>query len=160
MDVDWKLLVRVREQHKLRAQQQVVRERAAAQAAQAQVVAAHDAWQQQVDAQASLWSGLVTTPTALDMAGLRQANAWSRALDGRIHQAAAVVQHAGLAAQHQQRRLDESRRALRGTAGDLSKAEQMRDRAQREHLAHAQRRADEAVDEAAAQTWRLRHGTP
>ncbi|MBX3621601.1 MAG: serine kinase [Rhizobacter sp.] len=160
MDIDWKLLVRVREQHKLRAQQQVVRERAAAQAAQAQVAAARQAWQQQVDAQASLWSELVTTPAALDITGLRQASAWSRALDGRIAHAAAGVQQAQHAEQHQQQRLDQSRRALRSSAGELSKAEQMHERAQRERLGLQQRRADEALDEAATQTWRLRHGTP
>ena len=114
MDIDWKLLVRVREQQRTRAQQRVVREREAAQAAQVRVNEARQAWQHEVNARSSLWSDLETAPGGLDMASLRQASAWSRTLDGRILQAAAVAQQAHQAAQLQQQQLDDSRRALRG----------------------------------------------
>jgi hypothetical protein len=155
MDIDWKLLVRVREQQRTRAQQRVVREREATQAAHARVNEARDAWQHEVDARSSLWSDLETAPGSLNMASLRQASAWSRTLDGRILQAAAAAQQAHLAAQQQQQQLDESRRALRGAAGGVHKAEQMRDRVRTEGLRVQATRMDEAVEESASQAWAL-----
>lgn len=156
MDLDWKLLVRVREQQRSRAQQRVAEERQATQRAQGQALAAREAWSLEVQARAGLWASMQGQVQALDIGTLRHASAWSRTLDGRIGQAAAVAAQAEGAAVQQGLRLADSRQALRGAAGALHKAEQMRDRVRADHERVQQRRADDTLEEAAVQAWTRR----
>lgn len=156
MNLDWKLLVRVREQQRTRAQQRVAEERHATQRAQGQAQAAREAWSQEVQTQASLWQSLQGETQALDIAALRHASAWSRTLDGRIGQAAAMAAQAEGAAVQQAQRLADSRHALRGAAGALHKAEQMRDRVHDDRQRMQQQRADDTLEEAAVQAWQRR----
>lgn len=160
MDLDWKLLVRVREQQRSRAQQRVAEERQATQRAQGQALAAREAWSLEVQARAGLWASMQGNVKgegqSLDIGTLRHASAWSRTLDGRIGQAAAVAAQAEGAAVQQGLRLADSRQALRGAAGALHKAEQMRDRVRADHERVQQRRADDTLEEAAVQAWTRR----
>jgi hypothetical protein len=156
MTLDWKLLVRVREQQRTRAQQRVAEERRAMLRAQGQALAAREAWSQEVQARAGLWASMHGEAQALDIATLRHASAWSRTLDGRIGQAASVAAQAEGAAEQQGQRLADSRQALRGAAGALHTAEQMRDRVRGEHLRQQQLRTDDALEETAVQAWSRR----
>lgn len=160
MTLDWKLLVRVREQQRTRAQQRVAEERQATLRAQGQAHAAREAWSQEVQARAGLWASMQGAGQgegqALDIGTLRHASAWSRTLDGRIGQAASVVARAEGAVEEQGQRLAISRQALRGAAGALHKAEQMHERMRHEHLRQQQLRADDAHEEAAVQAWSRR----
>jgi hypothetical protein len=160
MTLDWKLLVRVREQQRTRAQQRVAEERQATLRAQGQAHAAREAWSQEVQARAGLWVSMQGTGQgegpALDIGTLRHASAWSRTLDGRIGQASALAAQAEGDALRQGQRLADSRQALRGAAGALHKAEQMHDRVRDDHLRQQQLRADDALEEAAVQAWSRR----
>lgn len=156
MDVDWKLLVRVREQHRSRAQQRVAREREVAAAAVAQARALREAWLREVEARSAVWASVAGRPEVLDIALMRQASAWSRTLDGRVRDSAQHAQQARDAALQQQQDLEACRRQLRSAAGDLQKAEQMHERVRREARRQAQSRADEQLEENAAQAWAAR----
>jgi hypothetical protein len=156
MNLDWKLLVRVREQQRTRAQQRVAEARQATQRAQGHAHAAREAWSQEVQTRASLWQSLQGETQALDIGALRHASAWSRTLDGRIGQAAATAAQAEGAAVQQAQRLAETRQALRGAAGALHTAEQMRDRVHGDRLRLQARRADDTLEEAAVQAWSRR----
>src|SRR5688572_2268664 len=126
MSIDWKLLVQLRERHKLAAHEVVVQERRAAQQREAQVMESRGELMQQVQAKTALWQQ--ASAGVIGVAGLRQTAAWSRALDGQIANANRQVAHAEHLAQLQELRLAQSRDALRGACGDLSKAEQMHTR--------------------------------
>lgn len=156
MNLDWKLLVRVREQQRTRAQQRVAEERQATLRAQGQALAAREAWSQEVQARAGLWAAMQGETQSLDIGTLRHASAWSRTLDGRIGQAAGVAMQAEGVAERQGQLLADSRQALRGAAGALHKAEQMRDRVRDERERLQQQRAEEAIEEAAVQAWSRR----
>jgi hypothetical protein len=156
MDVDWKLLVRVREQQRSRAQQRVAREREVAAAAVAQARALREAWLREVEARSDVWSSLAGRPEALDIALMRQASAWSRTLDGRVRESAQHAQQARDAALQKQQHLEACRRQLRNAAGELQKAEQMHERVRRDAQRVAQSRGDEQLEETAVQTWASR----
>lgn len=157
MNIDWKLLIQLRERHKLAAQEAVARERRAAQQQEARVRDAHDALADRVDAKARLWQQ--ANASALDMGALRQTAAWSRALDAQIANAGRSLGQAQQAAQQQYERLDHSRDELRGACGELNKAEQMHARALAAQRRRAELRAEDGAEEHAVQRWEARSET-
>jgi len=156
MSIDWKRLGQVRERHQLRAQQEVSRERAAAALAEQALHEAQAMLAQEQASKRALWQQQAQA-ARLSVEDLRQAGAWSRALDGRIAQAAVGVVAAHERAQSQRERLDASREALQRAARERQKAESMGQRAQRAQLRERELRLEDAADEAALQTQALRN---
>ncbi len=154
MSVDWKLLVQLRQRHKLAAHEAVVRERRAAQEREAQLMQSRGALDEQVQAKAALWQQ--ASAGTIDMGALRQTAAWSGALDRHIAQARRQVSDAEHLAYVQDQRVEQRRSELRQACGDLSKAEQMqaRDRAAQRQLAET--RAEDVAEEHAVQRWTTR----
>jgi flagellar biosynthesis chaperone FliJ len=158
MSIDWGLLVEVRERQKTSAMEVVARDRRAAGESLAMWHQAQASQQQQVNAKLQHWqatSGALSGGRC-DVAQLRQAGAWSGALDARIVQAGeAAAQAAQVHAQRQQV-LEASRRQLREASGELEKAKQMQQRTRAEARCERERRLDAVTEEAAAQAWRSR----
>ena len=154
MSIDWKLLVQLRERHKLAAHEAVVRERRAAQEREAQLMQSRGALDDQVQAKAALWQQ--ASAGTIEMGALRQTAAWSGALDRHIAQARSQVADAEHLAYLQEQRVLQRRDELRQACGDLTKAEQMemRDRTAQRQLAET--RADDVAEEHAVQRWTAR----
>lgn len=158
MAVDWKLLIEVRERQKRTAMETVARDRAAADESLALLQQAHAQLQQQIDAKAAHWQ---TTAGALSggacsVAQLRQASAWSGALDGHIAAAATGVAQAQ--GEHQQREqvLHESRRRMRTAAGEVEKAQQMQQRKLQQQRRLHEARQEDVAEEVASVAWSSR----
>lgn len=155
MAVDWKLLIEVRERQKRSAMEQVARDRAAADESLAHLQQAHAQLQQQVEAKTAHWQATVGTLSggACSVAQLRQASAWSGALDGHI--AAATMGVAQAQGRHLQREqvLQESRRRMRAAAGEVEKAQQMQQRSAQERRRQQEARQEDAAEEVASVAW-------
>jgi len=154
MSIDWKLLVQLRERHKVSAQEAVAHERRAAQEREAQVMQSRGALDEQVQAKAALWQQ--ASSGAIDMGALRQTAAWSGALDRHIAQARRQVADAEHLAYLQEQRVLQRRNELRQACGDLTKAEQMQDRARTAQRQLAETRAEDVAEEHAVQRWTAR----
>ena len=155
MAIAWQLLAEVRERHQRSALQAVGRDQRALQACEARAQQAERQWQQQQQAKSEHWQ---STLAALDEGGcnvaqLRQAGAWSRALDARIVTAGAAVLQAQAGVAVAEGVLDASRSQLRRVSAELEKARQMQQRARAEQRALLERRQDEATEEASVQVW-------
>jgi hypothetical protein len=158
MAVDWKLLIEVRERQKRTAMEAVARDRAAADQSLALLQQAHAQLQQQIDAKAAHWQATTGALSggACSVAQLRQASAWSGALDGHIATAATgVAQAQGL---HQQREqvLQESRQRMRAAAGEVEKAQQMQQRRLQQQRRLHEARQEDVAEEVASVTWSSR----
>jgi hypothetical protein len=154
MTIDWKLLVQLRERHKLSAHEAVAQERRAAAEREAQLVQSRGALDEQVQAKAALWQQ--ASAGSIDMGALRQTAAWSGALDRHIAQARRQVSEAEHLAYLQEQRLQQRRRELREACGDLTKAEQMQSRARAAQRRLAETRAEDVAEEHAVQRWTAR----
>jgi len=154
MTIDWKLLVQLRERHKLAAHEAVARERRVAHEREAQLLQSRGALDEQVQAKAALWQQ--ASASTIDMGALRQTAAWSGALDRHIAQARRQVSDAEHLAYLQEQRVLQRRDELRQACGDLTKAEQMqtRERVARRQLAET--RAEDVAEEHAVQRWTAR----
>jgi len=155
MAIAWKLLAEVRERHQRSALQAVGRDRRALQACEAQALEAGQQWLQQRQAKAQHWQSTVAAvgEGGCSVAQMRQAGAWSRALDGRIVTAGAAVLQAQAVVAMAEGALDASRGQLRRVSAELEKARQMQRRAQAEQRAQQEHRQDEATEEASVQIW-------
>ena len=153
MSIDWHRLARLRERQQMLAQQEVARERTAAQASddalqQAQAGLALEQlhkrtlWRQQQEA------------SSLSVEHLRQASAWSRALDARIARAAVDVGAAQVRAQAQHAALDAAREAMQRMARERHKAQAMGERTHRAARQVRERRIDDGIDEVSVQVLR------
>ncbi|HWP19160.1 MAG TPA: serine kinase [Burkholderiaceae bacterium] len=154
MEIDWKLLGAVRERQKTAAQERAARDREAAERSRREADEAAAAWQAQLAAKQCLWQQ-ARDAGRLDVTALRQAQAWSRALDGRIADAARAAQEAWGRHEAHLATLDESRRRLRAAAAELEKARQMQQRSRAQRLRRAELRQDEVAEESSAQRWLL-----
>lgn len=160
MSIDWKLLVDVRERQKTAAMEVVARDRRAAGESLAAWQQAQAHQQQQVAAKQQHWqatAGALSQGHA-NVAALRQAGAWSGALDAQITQAGQAAAQAGQAHAQRQHVLEASRRQLRAASGELEKAQQMQQRTHADAQRLREQRQDEGTEEAATQVWlSLRH---
>lgn len=155
MAIAWKLLADVRERHQRGALQAVGRDQRALQACEARAHEAEQQWRQQHQAKAQHWQTTVAAvgEGACSVAQMRQAGAWSHALDARIVAAGEAVAQAQAVVAHAEEQLDASRGQLRRISGELEKARQMQQRAQAEQRAQQEHRQDEATEEASVQLW-------
>ena len=156
--IDWKLLIDVRERQKTAAMGVVVRDRAAAEESQAQLAQA-EAWQrQQVQNKVQHWQATrgALSGGQCSMADLRNAGAWSGALDAQIAQAGQSTAQASQAHAQREQVLEESRRQLRAANGELEKAQQMQQRARAERLHLQELRLEDTAEESASQAWAAR----
>lgn len=154
MKVDWKLLIQIRERHKLAAQEAVAAQKRVVEAHEQIHSAASNAWQEELAARVALWERTRGGDGgALSIAQLSQATAWGQTLDRRIARAARTMDEArGQLAQHQLQ-LTAARRALRDAAADLTKAQQMQERQAALARSASERRQEAATEDAAEQTW-------
>jgi len=155
MSIDWQQLVEVRERQKTNAQEIVARDRRAAGESHAQWQQAQAHQQLQLDAKLAHWQA---TAGALsngqcNVAQLRQAGAWSGALDAQIVQAMQAAVEAAQALARRQQVLAASREKLRAASGELEKARQMQQRTRAERRRQREQRLEAATEEAAAQSW-------
>ncbi|WP_457325793.1 serine kinase [Roseateles sp. P5_E11] len=155
MAIAWKLLADVRERHQRSALQAVGRDQRALQACEARAQEAEQQWLQQHQAKAQHWQSTVAAvgEGGCSVAQMRQAGAWSRALDGRIVTAGAAAVQAQVVVAQAAGLLDASRAQLRRASAELEKARQMQQRALAEQRAQQERRQDEATEEASVQMW-------
>lgn len=160
MSVDWMLLIDVRERQKSAAMGVVARERQAAEQSLARLQKAETWREQQVQDKAQHWQDTAGALSGgvFSVAQLRQAGAWSGALDARIAQAGQTVAQAGQAHAQREQALAASRLRLRGASGELEKARQMQERTRAEQLRLQGLRHDDAAEEAAVQAWATHRG--
>lgn len=158
MDIDWQRLGEVRERQKAAAQQRVAADRQAMEESCQQAEQARHQWQHQMSAKQQLWQEAAGALSggAFSVAQMRQAGAWSQALDAQIAQAGLAVQQAQAVVHQRQAVLDASRRQLRQAAGELEKARQMQQRARADQIRVREQRLEDGAEEAAVQTWRSR----
>lgn len=155
MTIDWTLLVEVRERRRTSALELVARERRAAAESLAAWQQAQARQQQQVNAKLQHWQATAGALSGgeCQVAHLRQAGAWSGALDALIAQAGEAAAQAGQAHAQRQQVLDASRLKLRTASGELEAAQQMQQRTRNEARRQREQRLDAATEEAAAQAW-------
>ena len=155
MAIAWKLLADVRERHQRSALQAVGRDQRALQACEALAGEARQQWLQQHQAKAQHWQATTAAlgEGACSVAQMRQAGAWSHALDARIAAAGTTVLQAQAVVAHAEGQLDASRGQLRRASAELEKARQMQQRDRAELRAQQERRLDEATEEASVQQW-------
>jgi hypothetical protein len=155
MSIDWGLLVEVRERQKTSAMEVAARERRAAAESLAMWQQAQARQQQQVNAKLQHWQATAGSLAGgeCNVAQLRQAGAWSGALDAQIVQAGQAAAQAGQVHAQRQQVLAASREKLRAASGELEKARQMQQRTRAEARRQREQRHDAATEEAAAQAW-------
>lgn len=158
MAVDWKLLIEVRERQKRTAMEAVARDRAAADESLAGLRQAHAQLQQQIDAKAAHWQATTGALSggACSVAQLRQASAWSGALDGHIASAATNVAQAQGVHQQREQLLNESRQRMRAAAGEVEKARQMQQRRLQQQRSLHEARQEDVAEEVASVAWSAR----
>lgn len=158
MSIDWQRLAEVREHQKTLALGAVARDRAAAERSGALLQQAEDRRAQQQQDKLRHWEATrgALAGGGCSMAELRQAGAWSGALDARIAEAERAAAQALEAHAEREQLLERSRRALRATQGELEKARRMHERERGERLRLEERRREDANDEAGTQAWALR----
>jgi len=157
--IAWMLLTDVRERHQRSAMQEVARGKRELEAREAQAAEVRREWQQQLEAKAQHWKDTVgaLSDGACSVAQMRQAGAWSKALDLQIAQAGVAVVEAQAVVAQAQSVLDASRAQLRQASAELEKARQMQQRAKAEERQHQERRQDEVTEEASVQAWSSTH---
>lgn len=155
MGVDWKLLVDVRERQKRTAMETVARDQEAAEQGRAATRQAQASLQQQIDAKLAHWQATAGALSggACNVAQLRQASAWSGALDGHIAQAGVAVLQAQIEYRRREQVLQQSRQRLRAASGEVEKAQQMRQRSLQQQRREREVRLDSAAEELASQSW-------
>jgi hypothetical protein len=155
MSDDWLRLARVRDAQLAAARTAVQAERDALAEREAQAAAARSALAGVHEAKQALWRDLAQglSGGAGGVGALRQAHAWSGALDARIARAGEQARAAQAEAEAQQARLatrqDELQRALAAAEAARGTADRLRQEARR-----ALARRDEArIDDGAAERW-------
>ena len=158
MAIEWQRLIDVRAQHERIARERVAQERRAADESAAQAQAAQQRLAQQVAGKASHWQAIARALDGgtCDVAQLRDAGAWSGALDRQIAQADDSVSQVQAVVAERQGTLEASRRRLRETAAGTERVRQMQLRDQARHRQLQEARIEEAAQEAAAQAWMAR----
>ncbi len=158
MDIDWKLLIGVRERRQQSAQEAVARERRATEAREAQARQVEGQWQRQVAAKAQHEQALRAAfgSGACKVAQLQQAGAWHGALDSRIAQEARALSQAQAQVADQRRLLAASLQRLRNTRVGLAKAQRIQQRVKAQCRDLQVLRLEDAVEEAAVQRWAAR----
>jgi hypothetical protein len=153
--IAWMLLTDVRERHQRSAMQEVARDQRELEAREAEAEQARREWQQQLEAKAQHWKDTVgaLSDGACSVAQMRQAGAWSKALDLQIAQAGMAVVEAQAVVAQAQDVLDASRAHLRRASAELEKAKQMQQRVRAEERALQERRQDELTEEVSVQGW-------
>jgi hypothetical protein len=155
MTIDWKRLIDLREQHERTARQHFAREQQTFDESRARVTAAEQHLEQQQANKAELWQ---QTSSSLDggacsVAALRNAGAWSGALDAQIAQAQRHTIEAQQALIERHAALEASREQLRSAAADTHKAREMQQRAMKLRLREQDGRVERTVEEGAAHAW-------
>jgi len=158
MSIDWKLLADVRERQKTVAMGVVARDRAAAEQSQAQLMQAEVLRQQQEENKLRHWEATrgALSGGQCSVAELRNAGAWSGALDARIAEAGEAAANAARAHSEREQVLEQSRRQLRAAHGELEKAQQMQQRARMERMHLQELRLEDSNEESTAQAWAMR----
>lgn len=154
MAIDWKLMIDLRERQRTTASDLVQRQRQVVAESEAEVQAARMRLVQQQDSKAALWNG-ISNAKACTIDEMQRASAWSRALDGKVAEAAQAVHQALVVAQEKHAVLEQRRRELRAAMAELEKAKEMQQRLLTGQRRAAEARADEVVDEWAANQWSM-----
>jgi hypothetical protein len=152
---NWTQLIRVRERQKVTALETVARDRQASDRCAAATQQARQGLDDLKEAKCALWQ---STAGAMTQAGgsvaqLRQAGAWSQALNGRIAQAAQQLQQAREQEQQRQAVLEASRAQLRRVQGELEKAQRIEAQQAREARRQCERREEDRTEDAGVQGW-------
>lgn len=166
MSGQWLRLQRVREVQLASAQAAVQREREQLDRAQAQVRQAQSALAGEQHAKQALAQQTMARVSQHSGGGgavggvtaLRESQAWSGALDGRIALARDGVAHAHAAAQLQQAQLDARRASLRQAQAKLEKVKRVAEEQQQVQRSAAATAEQGRLDEAAALQWAQQRG--
>ena len=155
MSIEWMRLVDLRERHQQAACERVARDRRSAEESQAQAQAAQARLQEQIGVKASHWQAIANALQGggCDVARLRDAGAWSRALDGHIARADSGVAQAQAVAAERQGALEASRQQLNRALAATERARQMAKRATQEQQRVRDLRIDDATEEASSLAW-------
>ncbi|HEX6706137.1 MAG TPA: serine kinase [Albitalea sp.] len=158
MTKQWKRLVDLHARHEEAAREALARERAAAQAGRVQAQRAQERLQQEIADKAALWQQ-AAAPAAgerCDVARLRDAGAWSVALDRQIAAAGRDAADAEREAVRRDGELDAGRRRWAEAQAGAERVRRMQERIAAEQRRRDSVRGDEAAEEAALQAWALR----
>jgi len=157
-DIDWTLLLDVRERRKRSALDSMLAERRIADERRAAALHAQTQREQRVDAKRQHWLDMRHSAGSqgCSIAQWRDASAWSGALDAQIARHDDALRVAQAAADESERALDASRRRLHAAAGSVEKATQMQQRADAQKRRHAEMRAEEDAENVAAMAWMAR----
>jgi flagellar biosynthesis chaperone FliJ len=158
--IEWRVLIRVREQRQRTALEDAARERRACTTQQAKAQEAQAELGQCIADKTALWQAHAAPQAqAFSVADLGQTSAWSHALDRRIAEAHHAAQQAQHEAAQQHARWQASRAKLREAMGELDKAQQLDERARHAAQQQSEQREDIAIDDIAAQAWLHRRGS-
>jgi len=161
MSIEWKRLIDVRERHRQLAQEVVARDRRDVEESRSLALKARQQLEAQIAGKAAHWRSLSNSldGQSCDVAGLRDASAWSRALDERIAQAGELVSQVQAVVALHQESLEASSAQLREAVACAERARQMQQRAQMQVQRRQDLRMDDAAEEAASQAWALRRSS-
>jgi len=160
-DVDWALLIDVRERRKRSALEAMLADRRVDDERRSAVLQAQAQREQRVDAKRAHWTDTRQHAGAngCSVAQWRDASAWSGALDAQIAQHDDALRAAQAAAGESQRVLDASRRRLHEAAGSVEKASEMQRRQSAERQRRGEARADADAEAVAASAWAARRAS-
>jgi hypothetical protein len=149
---DWQRLVDLRERRRTIALEAMNADQRAAERLEDGARSAQAGVARCEDAKADHWQSTLAE-SALNVAQLCGAAAWSRALDGQIGAARAAFEAALEQARAGERALEASRERLRRAAGGVEKADRMRERTQVERRRADDLRLDATTEDFAAARW-------
>lgn len=157
-DIDWALLIHVRERRKHSALEAMRVDRRVADERRAAALQAQAQREQRVEAKRQHWLDVRHGASAggCSVSQWRDAIAWSGALDAQIAQHEDALNGAQRAAEASERTLDASRRRLREADGSVEKATHMQQREGAERQRRAERRAEDEAEAVAATAWAAR----
>jgi chromosome segregation ATPase len=153
--IDWKRLIDLREQHERSAREHFAREQQAFDQSHQEVEAAHHHLQRQEACKAELWQQTSSSMAggACSVAALRDAGAWSGALDAQIVRARQQVERTEAARSQRHAALEVARRRLHSAAADTHKAREMQQRVHKLQRREQDSRVERSVEESAALAW-------
>ena len=161
MNIDWKLLIDVRERRKKIALEAMLADRRAAEQSRGEARQAQAQWQRRVEAKVDLWHATrgAMAGGSFSVAQLCDATAWGGALDAQIAQEGVVVQKAQSMAHEREQVLEMSRGQLRHAAGGVEKAAHMQKRGNSLQRRVDEARTDAATEAVAATAWASRRAS-
>jgi hypothetical protein len=159
MSIDWNQLIRVRERQQMLARQTVARDRQEEQKSAAALMKAHAGCQETMAVKAAHWQ---STTRLLGEGGcridqLRDAGAWSQALNGQVARARSELRQAQAQYQEELAVLEKSQAQLRAAAAELQKAQEMQKREGLGIKRKRELRMDESAEESATRIWSVQH---